>query len=99
MVIVRLPSMVAGRQMADALVDAVSGDLSDAEVAIDCRALVSSSPSFVAQLLKRLLIDRGVARVVVRYPPEQFTRYTEQAVGDLGVSGRVVMQQARPVPA
>lgn len=99
MVTLQLPSMVAGRRLADTLVDAVSVDLAGADVVVDCGRLVSASPSFVAQLLSRLLLDAGAATVRVRRPTDQFVRYAAQVADELQVRDRVELESARAVPA
>ncbi len=86
-----LPSMVAGRNLADTLVGRLDGTLLDAEVVVDSRRLVSASPSFAAQLVRRILTE-GQARILrVTAAPASFVEYLEEAAGRLGVRERLVV--------
>jgi hypothetical protein len=84
-----LPSMVAGRDLADALVERLAGDLSGAEVVVDCRRLVSASPSFAAQLVLRVLVDRQAGRLRVEHAPAAFEVYLQEAARRIGVTSRL----------
>ncbi|WP_298803428.1 hypothetical protein [uncultured Pseudokineococcus sp.] len=90
--IIELPSMVAGRGMADALVDGLAGDLSGAVVRLDCRALVTGSPSFAAQLVSRVL-GGGAAELRVEAAPAAFAEHLREAARRLGAQERLVVVQ------
>jgi len=92
-----LPSMVAGRDLADALVERIPGDLTATEVAVDCRRLVSGSPSFAAQLVWRVLVDRRAGSLAVTHAPAAFAAYLEQAATRLEVADRLRIRAKAPV--
>ncbi len=99
MLTIELPSMVAGRAMADALVDALDGEIAGAQVDVDCRHLVSGSPSFAAQLVSRLLVDGHAAHVQVVAATTPFVDAMTEAAARQGVSGLVSITRPQPVPA
>ncbi len=99
MLTIELPSMVAGRAMADALVDALDGDVTGEQVEVDCRHLVSGSPSFAAQLVRRLLVDGGAARVRVVAATTPFADAVTDAAERQGVAQHVSVVRTQAVPA
>ncbi|MEJ5913545.1 hypothetical protein [Pseudokineococcus sp. 1T1Z-3] len=96
-VIIELPSMVAGRRMADSLVDLLDGDLDGAVVVLDCHALVTGSPSFAAQLVSRVL-GGGAAELRAQDAPEPFAAHLREAARRLDATPRLVLGSARPAP-
>lgn len=97
MLTIELPSMVAGRAMADALVDRLAGDLAGAHVLLDCRHLLSGSPSFAARLVARLLVGGGAAELLVEAPTTAFARSLADAAQRQGVADRLLVRDAQPV--
>ncbi|ROP26514.1 hypothetical protein [Pseudokineococcus lusitanus] len=91
--IIELPSMVAGRALADALVDRLDGDLAGAVVVLDCRHLVTGSPSFAARVVARVL-GGGAAELRVDAAPAAFVADLRDAAGRLGAADRLVVRQA-----
>jgi len=94
-VIIELPSMVAGRGMADALVDRLAGDLAGAVVVLDCRHLVTGSPSFAGQVVSRVL-GAGASELRVEGAPEAFAAHLREAAGRLGAAERLVVTAHAP---
>ena len=94
-----LPSMVAGRDLADALVERLAGDLTGAEVVIDCRRLVSASPSFAAQLVLRVLVDHRAGSLRVEHAPAAFDTYLQEAAGRLDVADQLHVIAREPATA
>jgi hypothetical protein len=94
-----LPSMVAGRDLADALVERLAGDLTGAEVVVDCRRLVSASPSFAAQLVLQVLVDRRAGSLRVQHAPAAFEAYLHAAAGELDVTDRLHVCAREPATA
>lgn len=88
---IELPSMVAGRAMADTLVDRLEGDLAGADVLLDCRHLVSGSPSFAAQMVTRLLVTGGAAALRVNAPTAAFAEALADTAARQGVADRLVV--------
>lgn len=89
---IELPSMVAGRAMADVLVDRLEGDLAGARVLLDCRHLVSGSPSFAARLVARLLVTGDAAALQVTAPTAAFAHAMSDAAARQGVADRLVVR-------
>ncbi|HTZ43374.1 MAG TPA: ATP-binding protein [Jatrophihabitans sp.] len=90
---VRLPRLVAGRDYADELVQAL-GLAPGAEVVIDAGELLSGTPSFAAALVERLLVAGQASSVRVVGGPAEFTHYLQTAAGDLGVRSRLTVHDA-----
>ena len=93
--IIELPSMVAGRGMADALVDRLAGELGGALVVLDCRHLVAGSPSFAAQVVSRVL-GAGAAELRVEAAPDAFAAHLREAASRLGDRERLVLSEPAP---
>lgn len=93
--IIELPSMVAGRGMADALVDRLVGDLAGAVVVLDCRHLVTGSPSFAAQVVSRVL-GAGASELRVEGAPEAFAAHLREAAGRLDALERLAVTSPAP---
>lgn len=87
-VTLRLDRLLAGRDLADHMVDQL-GDLRGVDVTIDARAVASAAPGFVAQLVARLLGPDAAAKMTVLGGPESFTRYARTAADRLGVADRL----------
>jgi len=96
MVRLSLPSMVAGRSLANTLVErlAVTRPLQHEVVIVDCRRLVSASPSFAAQLVKAVLLDRQASALRVVDAPQDLAEYVADAAARLGVADRVTVELA-----
>lgn len=99
MLTLELPSMVAGRGLADTLVDRLAGDLRKADVVLDCRRLVSASPSFAAQLVLRILGDGNARALRVEAAPASFVEYLQDAAARLHVTDRLEVDATHTVPA
>ena len=90
---VRLPRLVAGRDYADDLVQAL-GVEPGSEVVIDASELLSGTPSFAAALVERLLVAGQVGSVQVIGGPAEFAQYLQTAAGDLGVRSKLAVRKA-----
>lgn len=93
MITLVLPSLVAGRDLADDFVDQL-GDLTDAEVVVDARELTSGTSSFAAQLVRRTLVDGRAKQVVVVGAPSTFVRHLHDAAAALGRTSALVTQDS-----
>lgn len=99
MLTVVLPELVAGRDLADALVDRLPGDLTDQVVAVDCRRMISGSPSFASQLVHRILSEGGARLLVVVGAPARFASHVTESASALGVASRLDLCRSMPVEA
>src|SRR5512132_236804 len=64
-------------------------DLSGTVVLVDCSALQATTPSFVDELVKAVLVDRGGERLVLRGAPERTVELGRRAAQNRGVVDRL----------
>lgn len=83
-----LPHLIAGRDLADRLVDRL-GPLAGEQVVADCRAMVTGTVSFASQLVVRVLSQGGARELVLLGAPAEFTRHVRAAAERLQVADRV----------
>jgi hypothetical protein len=88
MLTLTLPALVAGRDLADALVDKLA-DATSRPVLVDASRLESGTSSFAAQLVGRLLLDRHADQLILLGAPPSFAGYVRDAAVKLQVSGRL----------
>ena len=88
MLTLTLPALVAGRDLADALVDKLE-DVKSAPVLVDARGLESGTSSFAAQLVRRILLDKGAQRLILVGAPPSFAAYVRDAAVKLHVSNKL----------
>jgi hypothetical protein len=63
------PKLLSSRHQARELTATLADDLSDTVVLVDCSALQASTPSFVDELVKAVLVDRRGHRLVIKALP------------------------------
>lgn len=88
-----LPSLTGSRRRARYLVDQAGDDhsLRGASVILDCRQLVAGTESFVDELIKIVLVDRGAEHLTVDNADGDFAGWVCAAARDHGVSDRVTI--------
>lgn len=84
-----LPRLASSREAANALVSSARGELKDAVVTVNCRDLLSGSPSFADELVKRVLEVGGAAELVLVGAPRDFTNYVRDSAHSRAVLSRV----------
>ncbi len=89
MLTLTLPALVAGRDLADALVDKLDDEDKSAPVFVDARWLESGTSSFAAQLVTRILLDRHAERLILVGAPPSFAGYVRDAAVRLQVSNKL----------
>lgn len=94
----QLPRLVAGRDYADDLVDSL-GLEPGADVVVDAGELLSGTPSFAAELVRRVLVAGHAGSLMLLNAPADFISYIQTAAGDLGVSGKLVVRRAAATSA
>jgi hypothetical protein len=94
-----LPQLVAGRDLADAMVNRLDGDIRGETVALDCRALVSGSPSFASQIVHRVLAEGDAHSLVVVGAPTRFAKYLADSANALAVGDRLDLTGNMPAKA
>jgi hypothetical protein len=83
------PKLVSSRHQAQELTASLAGDLSDTVVMVDCSALQASTPSFVDELVKAVLVDRRGGRLVMKGAPERTVELARRAASNRGVADRL----------
>src|ERR1700761_68086 len=85
---IRLPRLVAGREFASPMVAGTLGDVTGADIVVDCSELLSGSASFAAGLVEAILVEGRASSMTRRDAPDRFAGYVTAAVRDLGVADR-----------
>ena len=83
------PKLVSSRDQARELTAGLPGDLSDTVVMVDCSALQASTPSFVDELVKAVLVDRGGRHLVIKAAPGRTVELARRAAQNRGVGDRL----------
>jgi hypothetical protein len=83
------PKLVSSRDQARELTASLPGDLSGTVVMVDCSGLQASTPSFVDELVKAVLVDRRGNRLVVKAAPERTVELARRAAQNRGVLDRL----------
>ncbi len=60
------PKLLSSRDQARELTASLAEDLSGTTVLVDCTALQASTPSFVDELVKAVLVDRRGDRLIIK---------------------------------
>jgi hypothetical protein len=63
------PKLVSSRHQARELTSSLASDLSGGVVMVDCATLQASTPSFVDELVKAVLVDRRGDRLILKGAP------------------------------
>jgi len=83
------PSHSGSREQAQKLVAGLATDLTGESVLLDCTGMTVSSPSFLDELVKQVLVQRK-ASVLDAYAASQRTRaLLERAASNRNVAGRL----------
>lgn len=95
MVRLRTPDLVGGRAAAREMLSTVPSDLARARVVVDCGDLLSTSPSFVDEVVKVVLADRRAAKLKLKNAPAQVAAWAQESAMDREVADRL-MVDVRP---
>lgn len=85
------PDYIGGRAAAAEWLADLDADLTGVRVDIDCAALISTSPSFVDEVLKDLVIERGAQLVKMKDVPLDVATWIDDAVKRRGISDAVMV--------
>ena len=80
---------MSSRDQARELTGGLALDLSGTAVMVDCTALQASTPSFVDELVKAVLVDRQADRLTIKGAPERTVELARRAAQNRGVSDRL----------
>jgi hypothetical protein len=83
------PKLVSSRDQARELTASLAADLEDTIVMVDCSALQASTPSFVDELVKAVLVDRQGGRLIIKGAPERTVELARRAAQNRGVTDRL----------
>ena len=83
------PKLMSSRHQARELTASLAEDLSGSVVLVDCTALQASTPSFVDELVKAVLVDRRGDRLIIKGAPERTVELARRAAQNRGVIDRL----------
>ena len=83
------PKLVSSRHQARELTAGLAEDLSGTVVMVDCTALQASTPSFVDELVKAVLVDRRGDCLILKGAPERTVERARRAAQNRGVTNRL----------
>ena len=83
------PKLVSSRHQALELTASLASDLSGRVVMVDCTTLQASTPSFVDELVKAVLVARRGDRLIIKGAPERTVELARRAAQNRGVSDRL----------
>jgi hypothetical protein len=83
------PKLVSSRQQARELTATLAEDCSGTVVMVDCSALQASTPSFVDELVKAVLIDRRADRLLIKGAPGRTAALARRTAENRGVIERL----------
>lgn len=87
-----LPHLVAGRDLADLMVDNL-GDLRGRTVVVDARGTATGSPSFGSQLAQRVLQQGDAATLVMVGAPSRLAAQVSESATALGLAARLELAE------
>lgn len=96
MLVLRLPNLVAGRDLADSMLDRLERPFEHETVVVDARQTSSGSPSFASQLVQRTLVDGGADALVIVGAPVRFAKHVTESARASSVAGRLDLTDAMP---
>lgn len=85
------PDYIGGRAAASDWLDDLNADLTGVRVDIDCSALISTSPSFVDEVLKTLVVERGASLVKMKDVPLDVAAWIDDTLKRRGISDAVMV--------
>jgi hypothetical protein len=96
----QLPALVGTREAADDLLHEceVAPDLRGETVVLLCRDLLSGSPSFADQLVKRLLVEAGAEELILVAARARFVELVKASAARRRVLARVRCESAAELP-
>jgi hypothetical protein len=89
MIEIKLPPLVGSREAANIFVSRLPERLTNEDVWINCRDLVSGSPSFADQLVKRLVEEKDARSLTVVGATDRFAGYFTESAQARRVPNRV----------
>lgn len=88
------PDHAGSREQAQSLVRELPPDLAGKKVTLDCSQMVIGTPSFLDEIVKQVLTERGAAGLEVAEAPERARELIERSANNRGVSSQLKIIQA-----
>lgn len=88
------PEHAGARDQARDLTDALALDLADEDVILDCTNLVVGTPSFLDEIVKQVLVQRGARSLSVVMPSERVHLLLERSAQNRGARDRLLFAMA-----
>jgi hypothetical protein len=89
-----VPKLVSSRDQARELTESLPADLAGAVVVVDCAALQASTPSFVDELVKVVLVERNAKLLRLVSAREPIAELARRAAAVRQVADRLRIDQA-----
>jgi regulator of RNase E activity RraA len=83
------PERAGDRDQAREIVSALAADLSGNVVVLDCGALVVGTPSFLDEILKQVLVERGANALEVHGASRRAQEHLERSATNRDVQDRL----------
>ncbi len=94
---ITLPRLIGSRESADDLLEPLVRDLQGADLVVDCRELLTASPSFADQLVGSSLDTGGAVNLVLLSPPPSFRSDVERSARKRGLINRVQVRDTASI--
>lgn len=87
----RTPQLVGSRGAARTLLADLPADCSTGKVTVDCTDLRASSPSFVDELVKNILVDRAARQLKLQNAPVDVAGWANDSAQRRNVAERLMV--------
>lgn len=91
---IKTPDHAGSREQAQSLTRQLPPDLAGERVTLDCSEMVIGTPSFLDEIVKQVLTERGAAGLEVAEAPERARELIERSANNRGAGGRLKIIQA-----
>lgn len=90
------PQLVTNRDQARRLTSSLPDDLSACVVEVDCSGMKASTPSFVDELVKQVLVARRAAELRLVDAPQRTNELAHKFAGNHGVAANLATVSRLP---
>lgn len=95
----RPPALVSSRPLAREFTAELADDLNSGTVVVDCADIEASAPSFVDELVKIILVERGAKELRMVNVPSRTAAYANRSAQRRNVSDRLHLEERTPASA
>src|SRR5690349_4814336 len=96
--VLRPPRRAGSRERASELLAGLPASLGGRLVVLDCSELAVAPPSFIDELIVRIVIERGASTLEFRRPLQRTAGYAMRYAHNRLVADRVFVSDVRPDP-